>query len=193
MRSTLRNLLLLGATSLTHQMLWGQTPAPGQELSLAITYQSERSNITLGNSFWRQGGTAELSAGVYRGLGVALNIAGSKASNILDSGINLDTLTTTAGPRYTWHGRNGRVSLFGQGLLGESHAWNSVFPQTGGAVSSANSFALQVGGGLDLKVGRHLAVRPIQADWVRTQFPNATTGVQNNLRLGAGVVLRIPR
>ena len=193
MRSTLRNLLLLGASTLTHNFLWGQTPAPRRELDLAVTYNSERSNITPGNFFWRQGGTAELSAELYRGFGVALNLAGSKASNILNSGIDLDTVTTTVGPRYTWHGRNGKVSVFGQALFGESHGWNSLFPKTGGAVSSASVFALQVGGGLDLKVGRHFSVRPIQADWVRTQFPNATTDVQNNLRLGAGVVLRIPR
>ena len=30
------------------------------------------------------------------------------------------------------------------------------------------------------------SVPPVQADWIRTQFPNATTNVQNNLRLGAG-------
>ena len=27
-------------------------------------------------------------------------------------------------------------------------------------------------------------------DWLRTQLPNATTKVQNNLRLGAGLVFR---
>lgn len=67
----------------------------------------------------------------------------------------------------------------------------TAFPAAGGASSDANTFALLVGGGVDLRLSRRFAVRPIQAEWVRTQFPNATTNVQNSLRLGAGVVFRI--
>jgi hypothetical protein len=32
------------------------------------------------------------------------------------------------------------------------------------------------------------ALRAFQANWLRTQLPNATTNVQNTLDLGAGVV-----
>jgi hypothetical protein len=192
MRTLLRNLLLWGAaTTLTTSSLLGQAPAPRHEVDLAVTYLAQRSNFTPGQFFWRQGGTFELSAEAYHGFGIAMNIAGSEASNIQGTGIDLNTLTTTFGPRYTWHRH--KVAVFGQGLIGESHAWNSFFPQTGGAVTDANTFALQVGGGVDLHIGRHFAVRPIQADWVRTQFPNATTNIQNNLRLGAGIVLRFPQ
>jgi len=35
------------------------------------------------------------------------------------------------------------------------------------------------------------AIWTLHADWIRTQFPNGTTSVQNNLRLGAGVVIRM--
>ena len=191
MRISHRNLLLWGAAAtVTTSSLWGQVPDPKQEVDLAVTYLTQRSNLTPGQFFWRQGGVFELSAQGPHGFGIAMNIAGSEATNIRGTGIDLDSLTTTFGPRYTFHHR--KASVFGQGLIGESHAWNSLFPQAGGAVMSFNTFALQVGGGVDFRVGRHFAVRPIQADWVRTQFPNATTNVQNNLRLGAGVVLRIP-
>lgn len=190
MRMSFRNLLLwAAATTFITTSCWGQRPAPKREVDIAFTYLAQRSNLTPGQFFWRQGGAFELSAEAYHGFGLAMNIAGSTATNINGTGVDLNTLSTTAGPRYTWHRR--KVAVFGQGLIGESHAWNSLFPQTGGAVSSFDSFALQVGGGLDLHVGRHLAVRPIQADWVRTQFPNATTNVQNDLRLGTGVVIRI--
>ena len=191
MRTSLRNLLLWGAAAnFTTPSLWGQISAPRQEVDLAVTYLAQRSNLTPSQSFWQQGDAVELSAEAYHGFGIAMNIAGAEASNIQGTSIDLDTLTTTFGPRYTWHHRN--LAVFGQGLLGESHAWNSLFPQAGGAVTTFNTFALQVGGGVDLPVGRHFAVRPIQADWVRTEFPNATTDVQNNLRLVAGIVLRIP-
>ncbi|MGA8531063.1 MAG: hypothetical protein WB622_15205 [Acidobacteriaceae bacterium] len=35
-----------------------------------------------------------------------------------------------------------------------------------------------------------LAVRALQASWLRTQLPNSTSNLQNNLRLGAGFVFR---
>jgi hypothetical protein len=30
-----------------------------------------------------------------------------------------------------------------------------------------------------------------EADWLRTQLPNSDTDVQNNIRLAAGVVIRL--
>jgi hypothetical protein len=53
------------------------------------------------------------------------------------------------------------------------------------------AFALQVGGGIDMRIAYHFAMRAIQADWIRIQFPNGATNVQNTLRLGAGVVPRL--
>jgi hypothetical protein len=35
-----------------------------------------------------------------------------------------------------------------------------------------------------------LSVRAFEANWLRTELPNATTNVQNNLRLGAGILYR---
>ena len=192
MHSILRTLLLWGvAATLTTSLIQGQTAASGQEVDLAVTYLAQRSNLTPGEFFWQQGGDLELSATVYRGLGLAMNIAGSEAKNIQRTGIDLNTVTTTFGPRYSWSRPSRKLAVFGEGLIGISNGWNSLFPATGGASSDANAFALLVGGGVDLRLSRRFAVRPIQADWVRTQFPNATTNVQNSLRLGAGVVFRI--
>lgn len=192
MHLSVRTLLLAGTVlAFSAPGLQGQKAAPQREVDVAVTFNAQRSNLTPGQFFWRQGGSFELSAQAYHGLGIAMNIAGLEAGNILGTGINLDTLTTTFGPRYTWHRR--RLAFFGQGLIGESHAWNTLIPQTGGAVSTYNTFALQVGGGVDLRLSRRFAIRPIQADWIHTQFPNSTTNVQNNLRLGAGIVCRFPQ
>jgi len=201
MNSILRTSLLLGVVSMTAIASAGaQTPAPApgheineHEVDLAVTYLSVRSNLTPGQFFWQQGGDAELSATFYHGLGIAMNIAGSEAQNISGTGVDLDMVTATFGPRYTLNLPKRRLAVFAQGLIGISNAWNSVFPATTGATEDTNAFALQVGGGVDLRLNRHWAVRPVQADWVRTEFPNATTGVQNNLRLAAGIVYRFPQ
>ena len=46
------------------------------------------------------------------------------------------------------------------------------------------------GGGMNLRTSPHVYVRVFEADWLRTQLPNTTTNVQNNLRVGAGVAFR---
>jgi hypothetical protein len=56
------------------------------------------------------------------------------------------------------------------------------------------------GGGLDINLGRHLALRAAQLDLVRTQFsptdalstglPTSTSGAQNFLRYSGGIVFR---
>jgi hypothetical protein len=67
---------------------------------------------------------------------------------------------------------------------------DSVFPSRQGAQTSASSLALQMGGGADIAMGHHIAIRLVQASWLRTQLPNATTNVQNNLLFGTGIVFR---
>jgi hypothetical protein len=62
---------------------------------------------------------------------------------------------------------------------------------SGGPVlgNTANSLALAAGGGLDISLARHFAVRAFEAEYFRTQFPNGANDRQNNLRLSAGLIL----
>ena len=59
--------------------------------------------------------------------------------------------------------------------------------------TSANAFSLQVGGGLDIAVSKHFAIRAFQADFVRTSLPNNGTNTQDYLRLAFGVSYQIQR
>jgi peptidoglycan-associated lipoprotein len=194
-----RFFLLLATTLLTPSALRAQASATAspdhREVDLAATYTVQHSNLVSNPTFWQQGGSVELSAQVYRGWGAAANITGTNVGSAADSGVGLSMVTATFGPRYTWYKPNGitnkrSLAIFGQGLIGESHGFNSYFPTAAGSLTDYNSFALQVGGGIDIGLSRRFAVRAIQADWLRTQFPNSTTNVQNNLRLTAGIVLR---
>jgi hypothetical protein len=194
-----RYFLLLAASLLTTSGLMAQAPSTASprhcEVDLAVTYTVQHSNLVSNPTFWQQGGSVELSAQVYRGWGAAANITGTNVGSAADSGVGLSMVTATFGPRYTWYKPNGiankrSVAIFGQGFIGESHGFNTYFPSNTGSMTDYNSFALQVGGGVDIGLSRHFAVRAIQAEWLRTQFPNSTTNVQNSVRLAAGVVLR---
>ena len=192
MRNTLYTLFFWGAVAAgTALAQTGPSRLARQEVDLALGYNAQRSNGTADTSFWQHGGFLELSTEAYRGFGVAMVISGGHMNHLNGSGADLNTVTTAFGPRYTF--RHKKVAVFGEGLIGESHGFDGVFPSTNGALSAYDSFALQVGGGVDLQLSPHLALRPFQASWLRTEFPNATTNIQDNLQLGAGIVFRLQR
>jgi hypothetical protein len=191
--------LLLTASLLAPAALRAQAPYPvkdHREVDLAVTYTEQHSNLVSTPTFWHGGGSAELSAQLGHGFGLAANVAGTQTGNAAGSGIGLSLVTATFGPRYTFYHpmgaqRKRSLAIFGQGLLGQAWGFNSYFPTNAGAIRSDNSLALQVGGGVDLGLSRHFGVRVLQADWLRTQLPNGTTDVQNTLRLSVGVIFRL--
>jgi hypothetical protein len=178
-------MLLLSGTSI----LRAQAP-PSHRLDLSITYIAERSlKANTSQNFWMQGGSIELGANVWRGWGIAADLTGVHTGSIGTSGLPLSLVTITFGPRYRWH-PDQRLSLYGQGLIGEANGFGGIFPTTTGSQPEANGLAAQVGGGIDYRLSDRLAIRMLDAGWSRTQLPNSTDNVQNTLRLGAGIALR---
>lgn len=138
-----------------------------------------------------------LGGAFFHGLGLEANVTGTHASAASTSGVGLTLVTATFGPTYIWklpmhHADKRQWSLFGESLVGVANGLDSVFPKAGGAQTSANSMALEMGGGADLLLSRRVSLRLIQADWLWTQLPNGTSNVQNNLQLGFGVVFHLP-
>lgn len=164
--------------------------AQNAQMDVGVTYIAERSlQVNTEQTFWMQGGSIELGAYVWKGLGVAADVTGSHTNAVGDGEVPLSLVTATFGPRYRWHPAS-KISIYGQALLGIANGFDSVFPDFAGAQDSSSSLALQVGGGVDYRISDHFAVRALDAGWLRTQLPNAANDVQNTLRLGAGVVVR---
>ena len=100
----------------------------------------------------------------------------------------------------------GPISVFGHALFGEAHSSLGAgvnLPIIGGlsqGLTSANAFAMAFGGGVDIPVSRHFAIRAAQLDFLRTQFSsldalsmglaNSSNGGQNSFRYSGGVVFR---
>jgi outer membrane protein OmpA-like peptidoglycan-associated protein len=76
-------------------------------------------------------------------------------------------------------------------LFGGVHGFDGLYPADGGSTTSASSFAIQAGGGLNLYLTKHWGVRLLEADYVRNELPNASDGVQNDLRLAFGVTYHL--
>lgn len=183
----------LAALSAQAQQLHADTRP---ELDVAFTYTAQRGNTTGGNAFWMQGGNAQISSIMYRGLGVVADATATRVSRMNGTGVNLTLITTTFGPRYTitlpsHRSSSHQLQIFGEATGGIVNGLDSSFPSSAGVQSNAGGTAVQVGGGADLTVSRHVALRLIQVHWLRTWMPNAYTGSQNNVTAGAGVIVRI--
>jgi hypothetical protein len=107
-----------------------------------------------------------------------------------------DSLTLTsymAGVRY--HIRqpaldgSHRLQPFVQLLAGGAHAGGGL----AGLADGTSGVAGRLGGGVDLPLTYAIAVRIIQADYYYTGFKNGADDHQNNLLVGAGVVVRWSR
>lgn len=162
----------------------------------AVTFDFEHAQIaqTGGNRFWLKGGSSEAAITVWRNVGVAGKLIGEYASNVNQS-VGLSKVALMAGPRYTadlsrfarpiLHQH--RSAMFLESLFGGAHAFDSIFPGAKGTTSSASSFSMLMGGGLDVGLKHGFGIRALELDWVHTALPNNAGNSQNDLRLAFGI------
>jgi len=193
MRLSIRKVALLAtaffiAAASAHAQMKSSLGSP--QVEVAATFNVERAKISSTNCgcFWLKGGTGEAGAQIFHGLGAVASFTG-ESSNIAP-GLGLTQYSYMAGPRYTHSTGKHGMQVFAEFLIGGTHAANSQFPSAGGTSSSANSFALQVGGGAEFAVAHGFGIRPIQIDWIHSALPNNGSNTQNNLRLAFGGTYR---
>ena len=194
----LRSLLLVGicfVTALSAQQPSQQTRASAAVLrygapDLAITYNTLRGSTTSGQSFWLQGASVQLHDRFYKGLGAVADLSIARTGNMAGTGVGLRLITATFGPRYTIAlPKPTRTEIYAQALGGFTHASNGLFPGSGSVSSTASSAALNLGGGLNLRLMHKLSLRPIELAWARSTLANNSANQQDNLRIGSGMVI----
>jgi hypothetical protein len=187
----------MGWMSVTSSAQQVTTAGPAKEPALEVSYSYDYARANAGpgqcGCFNMNGGSLEIAVHAYRGLSAVADLGGEWAGSMgAATGTGLSLSTFTVGPRYSQHfagKRLARYTPFVQGLVGGARGFGSIFPGTSGVNGSATSLAVLAGGGLDVRMKRYLALRPIQADYLRTTMPNGASNEQNLLRLGAGIVL----
>jgi opacity protein-like surface antigen len=154
-----------------------------------------------------QGGDTNIAFNFNRYLGLVGDFAGYHAHTLTsnppggpstDVGADGKVFTYMGGPRLSY--RRPRFTLFGQVLFGDANARTVTINGCTGSPSCAslpseNVFAMALGGGLDINLRRHIALRLIQAEYLMTRFMDpssaiGTAGTRNNMRLSAGIVFR---
>jgi peptidoglycan-associated lipoprotein len=164
----------------------GQTAA---RMQLGVNYDYVGANAPPSGCgcFSLNGGSAWFGYNFDHGLALVAEVSGSHAANINGTTSDLTLTSYLFGPRYSKRVRN-RLRPFAEILLGGAHASGALTPSPSGVTSSANSFAMALGGGIDIPLTRRLDLRPLQTDYYLTRFPNGVNDHQNNFRLGVGMI-----
>ncbi|HZI57819.1 MAG TPA: hypothetical protein VFF39_13640 [Verrucomicrobiae bacterium] len=164
-------------------------------------------NFNLGGSLggWEGQGTFNFT----RNFGVTADFSGNSKQLAgfsalgFSAGTQQHMYNMLFGPTVT--GYFGKSSVFGHALFGVAHSSlgaGITVPLLGGIsapLDSSNAFAMAFGGGIDIGLSRHFAIRAAQIDFIRTNFntlgsltglTSGTSTNQNNFRYSGGVVWR---
>jgi hypothetical protein len=127
------------------------------------------------------GWNASVTGNFNKSFGVTGDFSGAYKSV---SGVSASIYTYTFGPVVSLN-HEGPVNPFVHALFGGAHLGGSI---SGLGSASTNGFTMMFGGGVDAKVGKNLAIRVFQADWVYYRFSGFSES--KNVRLSTGIVAR---
>jgi len=203
------SLAVLGCVALSAFTAVAQD-VPSQEMFVGYQYTRFNSATNV-PAFSANGGGGQYAYNFNKWLSAVGDLGFAHNGNI--GGFQLDSTTRSfvVGPRVSL--RYSRLRPYFQWLFGEANASASTQldpgylvatplittplpvpfpgrPITARAVTSQSAFAMAGGGGLDIKINKHMSFRPIGLDWFMTRLTNLRSGEdrdQNNLRYTTGI------
>jgi len=186
-------------------------PADEGRFETFLGYNFVRFNPNSGfiPSFNANGGGGQFVVNVNKWLGGVFDAGAVNTGTLNHLSFDTTVVNFVAGPRVTFHNHS-RFQPFAQVMFGGAYATTSteislnavnpgiippVFvanpdnPLSARLRASNTGFAMMAGGGLDIKLSKHIAFRPLGADYYLTRVPSALTGNtsnRNNFRYSAG-------
>ena len=181
----------------------GDGPQADVFLGYSFLRANQAQNIP---AFTANGGVGTFGWNFTQHIGLEAELGGYHNGNVNNHQFDTTTFSYLFGPRFSL-GRSRVIDPYVHALFGGMNAHTSiccVAPTTGTGQTSGgnrvakdqNNFAMAFGGGLDIKLGKSLVLRPIQLDYFMTRFQapdlNNLTGPsenrnQHDLRFAAGV------
>jgi opacity protein-like surface antigen len=213
----MRKIFVMIFAVLTFAMMAAATDFPTSELYLGYNFTRFYPDSAFVPDLNANGGVAQFTYNFDKWIGATFDV-GAVAKGTLNHA-SWDTRATsfTLGPRFMYHNHSRWTPyvevLFGGGYVSASTVvGNFVAPPVAsqpivppvnspsvlppGDVfatrisTSKTGFTMLVGGGLDIKFGKHFAFRPIGLDYYLARMPDALTGNDtnhNNIRYTTGV------
>jgi len=167
---------------------------PKNAIDVTVMFTELHANAPVGGCgcFWMAGGTGEVAIPIGRNFSAVGDISGEHAGHIPGFNVGLSLFSGMGGLRFRLPTRT-LVQPYAQALFGGVHGFDSYFPNRIGRLptSSDSSFAMALGGGVDLAVWKHTWIRAIQAEYDYSELRNLQGDRQNQVRLSVGIVYRI--
>jgi outer membrane immunogenic protein len=169
----------------------GSLPVVAQEAGttkdLSLQYSYIRANPSTAGfpNFNANGGTASFALNPRSWFGIAGEFGDYHIGQVGTTSVDTNLITYMFGPQFYFH-HFSRFTPFAQELFGAAHSNSTGF----GVPGTRNSFAMALGGGVDVPFRGHWSVRLGPVDYLMTQFPETGAGgrkTQNNLRVSGGV------
>ena len=175
--------VLLAAFSVA-PLAYAQDETPKLELYTGFDYlrvnvTAKSANFPPSASFNLYGGGGDLEYNVNNRFG----LVGDFRGDYYPIGFTGATLSYLFGPRVNI--LRGNVTPFVRVLFGGFRTTDGI-----GSFGPETHFALAAGGGVDIKVSRHFAIRPAQIEYFLSTLPDGLNNRQNNFRLSCGIVVR---
>jgi outer membrane protein OmpA-like peptidoglycan-associated protein len=176
---------------------------PRYETSLQYTFTRFNPTTSVLPTFNANGGSGQFAYNFNRSFSAVLDLGAVYTGNIHSVRLDTTLVNFLAGPRVSIR-KNSRITPYFQTLFGGVYGTTSTrflptatpLPATltlpGGTTirieHGQTAFAMTAGGGLDLKLNRHVSFRPIQAEYFLTRLNNFASNDQNqnNFRYSAG-------
>jgi len=172
-------------------------------------------------SFNANGGGGQFAYNFNKWLSGVIDVGAVNKGTLNQVNVDTTVMNFCAGPRYTFR-HWGRWVPYAQVLFGGHYSTSSVsisaliqpntvlppgfivnpnLPVSARLTASDTGFAMLAGGGLDVKLGRHIYFRPVEADYYLTRVSSTFTNLaplvqpavplstsnRNNFRYSAGV------
>lgn len=173
---------------------------------MTADYSYFRFNPTLSSYFNSQnlnGGGGDITFFFSRYVGIKADLQGynsftqcTKSGAPVNGCASGNLSTYMFGPEFKYHGE-GRFEPFGEVLVGG--AYSNFYANAckngicGSASPNNNAFSFAAGGGVDIRATSRISLRPVDADYVLTNFANHLNGgssTQSNFRFTTGIQFR---
>lgn len=164
-------------------------------MDLGMTFTQQRSKFVGASStdyFYMRGATVDFAYTPFHGFGPVVSLNGLAVTN-LRTQIDIHQATFLGGGRYTWSLGHisptvwtRRGSIFGEGLVGLTHATDGYYPSGNTLSSTASGFTYSFGGGINYNIYHRFELR-VMSHYFVSELPNAGTKKQENIRVSAGV------
>jgi len=163
-----------------------------RELTVGVGYTGIGANSPPGSCgcFFLHGGSADAGFGLVHGFDGVIQISGTQSGTVPGSLRGLSMITLMAGPRYT-HGIGRLLRMEEHALFGAVRGFDAEFRRGEDATDTMTATSMAFGGSLLLPLGRRLFIRVAQVEYLSSWLSNEGNNHQNNIRFGAGFVLRI--